>query len=684
MHLRTPGQEHKEDLDSGTRAAAAGGYVAVVAMPNTDPTVDSAPVLLSLREQARREARVPVGFTASITRGLAGEALTEMAELRDAGALAFTDDGKPVHRAGILRKALQYQRLAGGVLCLHEEDPSLSGRGVMHEGAVSARLGLAGIPSISESTLIARDAALAGYEDGRIHIQHLSARESVEAVAEAKARGVQITAEVSPHHLTLTHEALLEELDTRLKMNPPLRAEEDRQALIEGLRDGTIDCIATDHAPHAREEKEMPFEEAPMGTTGLETAFAAIYTELVLPGVLPLALVVDRMSSGAALLDLPLPAIEVGRPADFCLVDLEAEWEVGEHGYESRAENCCFAGRTLRGRVLATVAAGGVAFRERAFAVVGMKAYVLLEDGERFDGKAVGARAAVTGEVVFTTGMSGYQESMTDPSFARQLITFTTAHVGNYGVSAEAWESDRIHAAGAIMREAINTDDAPGAEQGWLDWLAEHGIPGIAGRRHARAGAAHPLGGRDARRDLPGLDVRGRRPRPRAGRAVDGRPRPRARGDARRTPHRRRGRLAADRRARHGDQAVDRRQLRQAWGSARAIPLHDAGRRAARARPRRVLPRARAGRPGGARLRRRHHPLAARPQAGVRDLPRPPAALARGRAWRPSSCRSGTAAPTTRSRTSRPAGSPSPRRTTASRWPESPARGSSPTSAPPS
>ena len=211
-----------------------------------------------------------------------------MAELRDAGALGFTDDGKPVHRAGILRKALQYQRLAGGVLCLHEEDPSLSGRGVMHEGAVSARLGLAGIPSISESTLIARDAALAGYEDGRIHIQHLSARESVEAVAEAKARGVQITAEVSPHHLTLTHEALLEELDTRLKMNPPLRAEEDRQALIAGLRDGTIDCIATDHAPHAREEKEMPFEEAPMGTTGLETAFAAVYTELVLPGVLPL------------------------------------------------------------------------------------------------------------------------------------------------------------------------------------------------------------------------------------------------------------------------------------------------------------------------------------------------------------------------------------------------------------
>jgi dihydroorotase len=372
VHLRVPGQEHKEDLDSGTRAAAAGGFVAVVAMPNTDPVVDSAPVLRSLREAARREARVPVGFLATVTRGMAGEGLTEMAELRDAGALGFTDDGKPVHRAGILRKALQYQKLAGGVLALHEEDPTLSGRGVMHEGEVSARLGLAGIPSVSESTLIARDAALARYEDGRIHIQHLSARASVEAVAEAKARGVAISAEVSPHHLTLTDAALLERLDTRLKMNPPLRDEDDRQALIEGLRDGTIDCIATDHAPHAREEKEVPFEEAPMGTTGLETAFAAVYTELVAPGVLPLSLVVEKLSAGGALMGLPTPEIRPGRPADLVLVDLGAEWEVGEAGYESRSENCCFAGRTLRGRVLATVAAGGVAYRERAFAVIGV------------------------------------------------------------------------------------------------------------------------------------------------------------------------------------------------------------------------------------------------------------------------------------------------------------------------
>ena len=230
-----------------------------------------------------------------------------MAELRDGGALGFTDDGKPVHRAAILRKALQYQRLCGGVLALHEEDPTLSGARRRCTRARSPRgSGWPASRRISESTMIARDAAIAGYEDGRIHIQHLSAVESVEAVAVAKARGVAITAEVSPHHLTLTYDALLGNLDTRLKMNPPLRAEHDRQALIDGLRDGTVDCIATDHAPHAREEKEVPFEEAPMGTTGLETAFAALYTELVLPGVLPLALVVEKLSAGAALVGLPL------------------------------------------------------------------------------------------------------------------------------------------------------------------------------------------------------------------------------------------------------------------------------------------------------------------------------------------------------------------------------------------
>jgi dihydroorotase len=368
VHLRTPGREDEEDIASGTRAAASGGYCAILAMPNTDPVVDSAPVLLSLRERARDEARIPVGFTAAITRGQAGSQLTEMAELADAGAFAFTDDGLPVQSAGVLRQALQYQRLADRVIALHEEDPTLSGDGVMHEGAVSALLGLSGIPSISESTAIARDAAIAGYEGSRIQVQHVSARESVVAIERAKADGVEVYAEVTPHHLCLNHEAV-RSLDANFKMNPPLRAEEDRQALIEALRSGALDCVATDHAPHAREEKEQPFEVAPMGVTGLETAFAALHTHLVVPGLIELPLLVERMTSGGIPFGIPAPTLAPGSPANVCLVDLESEWEVGEAGYESRSANCAFGGQRLTGRVRMTVAGGQVAYRERSFAI---------------------------------------------------------------------------------------------------------------------------------------------------------------------------------------------------------------------------------------------------------------------------------------------------------------------------
>ena len=369
VHLRTPGQEHKEDLSSGTRAAAVGGFCGVIAMPNTDPVLDSAPLLRSLRDAAAREARVPVGFLPAITRGLAGEQLTEMAELAQEGALGFSDDGKPVRSAGMLRKALQYQRLCGGVLALHEEDPTLSRGGSMNEGAVSAALGIAGIPTVAESTMVARDAALAGYEDGRVHFQHLSCAASADAVAAAKASGWRVSAEVSPHHLLLTDEDV-RSLDTRMKMHPPLTTDSDRQALIDALRAGTIDCVATDHAPHARDEKEVPFEQAPMGTTGLETSFAALHTGLVLPGVIDLTLLVERMSAGAALFGLPTPRIAPGEPANIAVVDLDAEWIAGEHGWESRSENCCFAGRRLRGRVLLTLAAGALAHRDRALAMV--------------------------------------------------------------------------------------------------------------------------------------------------------------------------------------------------------------------------------------------------------------------------------------------------------------------------
>ena len=250
VHLRTPGQEHKEDIETGTRAAAAGGYCGIVAMANTVPPVDTAADITALRERARAQASVPVGFTGTVTVGMKGEELTEMVELREAGAIAFTDDGLPIASSRIMRRALQYQHLAGLNIALHEQDPELSAGGVMHEGAISAALGLGGWPSVAESTMIARDCALAAYEDARIHVQHLSAVESVDVVRAAKAAGVKISAEASPHHLCLTDEEVRSLDPRRFKMNPPLRTEVDRQALIAALRDGTIECIATDHAPH--------------------------------------------------------------------------------------------------------------------------------------------------------------------------------------------------------------------------------------------------------------------------------------------------------------------------------------------------------------------------------------------------------------------------------------------------
>jgi dihydroorotase len=369
VHLRTPGHEHKEDVETGTRAAAAGGYCGILAMANTEPPVSTAADVSALREQGRAGASVPVGFLATVTRDMEGTELTEMVELREAGALGFSDDGLPIVDAGLMRRALQYQHLCGGNIALHEEDPRLSGKGAMHEGPVSAGLGIAGIPSVSESTMVGRDAALAGYENARIHVQHLSAAESVEVVRAAKAAGVQISAEASPHHLCLTDEEVRSLDPHRFKMNPPLREERDRQALIEGLRDGTIECIATDHAPHQPEEKDVPFEQAAMGVTGLETAFAALHTELVLPGAIELALLIERMAGGAAPFDLPRPSLAPGSEANVVLCDLGAEWTVGEDGYESRSANAWCAGRTLTGRVLMTVAAGQVAFRLRSFSL---------------------------------------------------------------------------------------------------------------------------------------------------------------------------------------------------------------------------------------------------------------------------------------------------------------------------
>jgi dihydroorotase len=362
VHLRVPGGEDEETIASGTAAAAVGGYCAILAMPNTEPVVDSASVLGSLIEDAKAEAAIPVGFLAAITRGQDGAELTEMVELAEQGAAGFSDDGRPVVAPGLMRRALQYHGITGRRLALHCEEPTLSKGGQMHEGAVSAELGFTGYPSIAESVMVERDLSLAAYEEAPLHLLHLSARESVDALRAAQAKGVAATAEVTPHHLCLTDEAV-RSLDSNVKMNPPLRSADDRAALIDGLLDGTISAVATDHAPHLRHEKEVPFEAAPFGVTGLETAFAALYTQLVEPSLLPLETLLERMSAGPArAYGLEPPRIAPGAPANLVLLDTKQSWRVAEDGFRSRSANSWLLGQTLRGQVRLTVAAGRTAF----------------------------------------------------------------------------------------------------------------------------------------------------------------------------------------------------------------------------------------------------------------------------------------------------------------------------------
>jgi dihydroorotase len=362
VHLRTPGREDEETVATGTAAAAAGGFCAILAMPNTDPVVDSAATLGALVDTARREAVVPVGFLAAITRGQRGEELTEMGELADTGAVAFSDDGVPVASAGLMRRALQYASITDRPLALHCEEPTLSQSAHVHEGRVAAEFGFAGYPSVAESVAVERDISLAAYENGRIHVLHLSAAESVDALRRAKETGIAASGEATPHHLVLTDDAV-RSLDPNVKMNPPLRAERDRVALLDAVRDGTIEAIATDHAPHAAHEKDVPFEAAPFGVTGLETAFASLYTHLVQPGLLPLETLLERMSAGPArLFGLDRPRVATGAAANLVLLDLGGEWTVGELPFRSRSGNSWLLGSRLTGVVRMTLAGGQVAY----------------------------------------------------------------------------------------------------------------------------------------------------------------------------------------------------------------------------------------------------------------------------------------------------------------------------------
>ncbi len=362
VHLRTPGQEHKETISTGTAAGAAGGYCQLIAMPNTSPTVDSPEILEGVLSRMRSEAVIPTGQMGAVTRGLKGTELTEMDMMTSVGAAGFTDDGMPIADSGIFRKALRYQQVTGLPIALHEEDRSLSLGASLNEGVVSARLGLVGGTGLSESVMIARDVLIAANEGASIHLQHLSDARSVDALRAAKEKGVNVTAEASPHHLLLTEESCAS-LDTRSKMNPPLRFEHDRLALIEALVDGTIDCVATDHAPHSEDEKQQPFEDSPFGVTGLETAFAALYDELVLTDTIKLSTLVERMTFGCIPFGFDAPQIAAGAEANLALFDPGAEWVAGEGGWASRSSNSCFVGRRFSGRIVMTVARGVVVHR---------------------------------------------------------------------------------------------------------------------------------------------------------------------------------------------------------------------------------------------------------------------------------------------------------------------------------
>jgi dihydroorotase len=362
-HLREPGQEDVETVATGAMAAAAGGFSAVCAMPNTDPVTDNQAAIGFIVSQAQRAGRARVYPIGAISLGQKGQQLAEFGELVGAGAVAVSDDGKPVMSSHLMRTALEYARTFGIPVADHCEDMTLAQGGAMHEGLVSTRLGLKGIPAAAEEIMVARDIILAELTGGHVHLCHMSTRGSVELIRRAKEKGIRVTAEACPHHFTLTHERC-EGYDTNAKMNPPLREAEDREAIRRGLKDGTIDVIATDHAPHHYDAKEREFDDAPNGIIGLETALGLAVSELVETGLLTLPELVARMSTlPARIFGLPGGTLAVGAPADVVVFDPKARWTVTPSTFFSKSRNTPFTGRELTGRADLTIVRGQVVFQ---------------------------------------------------------------------------------------------------------------------------------------------------------------------------------------------------------------------------------------------------------------------------------------------------------------------------------
>jgi dihydroorotase len=362
-HLREPGREDVETIATGARAAAAGGFTAVCAMPNTEPVTDNQAAVGFIVRQALRAGAARVYPIGAISLGQRGEQLAEFGEMVGAGAIAVSDDGKPVASAHLMRTALEYAQSFGIPVIDHCEEPTLATGGSMNEGIVSARLGVKGIPAEAEEVMVARDILLARLTGGHVHLAHMSTRGSVDLIRWGKEQGVRVTAEVTPHHLTLTENAC-EGYDTHAKMNPPLRTAEDIAALREAVRDGTIDVIATDHAPHHYDAKEREFADAPFGIVGLETALGVLITDLVDTGILDLRTLVDRLACvPAKIFKLPGGSLVAGAPADITVFDPEREWSVEPTSFLSKGRNTPYAERLLRGRVLYTIVDGQVIHR---------------------------------------------------------------------------------------------------------------------------------------------------------------------------------------------------------------------------------------------------------------------------------------------------------------------------------